>query len=91
MISAIANRDKLAFMLFGQKIKALVLIRFMKCLMRHNRTLPQTTRTMTVFFVGELAVNASSSVANWGDGHWQQIRLFLRHSLHGYSPDFNDD
>lgn len=37
MISAITNRGKLAFMVFGQKFKASVFIGFMKRLVRHNR------------------------------------------------------
>jgi transposase len=82
MISAITNRGKLAFMVFGQKFKASVFIGFMKRLVRHNRG------RKVFFIVDEHPVNVSSKVKKWVEGRKDQIRLFF---LPGYSPDLNPD
>lgn len=82
MISAITNRGKLAFMLFGQKFKAPVFIEFMKRLVRHNRG------RKVFFIVDEHPVHVASKVKKWVEGRKDQIRLFF---LPGYSPDLNPD
>jgi len=82
MISAITNRGKLAFMVFGQKFKASVFIGFMKRLVRHNRG------RKVFFIVDEHPVHVSSKVKKWVKGRKDQIRLFF---LPGYSPDLNPD
>jgi len=82
MISAITNRGKLAFMVFGQKFKASVFIGFMKRLVRHNRG------RKVFFIVDEHPVHVSSKVKKWVEGRKDQIRLFF---LPGYSPDLNPD
>ena len=79
MISAITNRGKLAFMVFGQKFKALVFIGFLKRLVRHNRG-------RKVFFImDEHRVHVSSKVEKWVEEHKGNIRLFF---LPGYSLDY---
>jgi len=82
MISAITNRGKLAFMVFGQKFKASVFIGFMKRLVRHNRG------RKVFFIVDEHPVHVSSKVKKWVEGRKDRIRLFF---LPGYSPDLNPD
>jgi transposase len=82
MISAITNRGKLAFMVFGQKFKASVFIGFMKRLVRHNRV------RKVFFIVDEHPVHVSSKVKKWVEGRKDEIKLFF---LPGYSPDLNLD
>ncbi len=81
LISAITNREQLAFMVVTQRFTAPVFLTFLRRLLRHARR--------TVFLiVDEHPVHRSAQVTHWVDRHSEQIRLF---SLPGYSPDLNPD
>lgn len=82
LISAITNRGRLAFMVFGQEFTSRVLIKFLKRLIQHNRG------RRVFFIVDEHPVHVSGRVRNWVRGHRDKIRLFF---LPGYSPDLNPD
>lgn len=82
LISAITNRGKLAFMVFGEKFTSWVFIRFLKRLVRHHRG------RRVFFIVDEHPVHVSGRVKHWVRKHRDKIRLFF---LPGYSPDLNPD
>ena len=81
VISAITNRGKLAFMVFGENFTGAVFLAFLKRLLRH------AGRTVFLIVDGH-PVHAASRVAQWVARHRRQIRLVF---LPGYSPDLNPD
>ncbi len=82
LISAITNRGKLAFMVFGQKFRGSVFLKFLKRLVRHNRG------RKVFLIVDEHPVHVSREVEAWVERHGEQICLFF---LPGYSPELNPD
>lgn len=81
LISAITNRGKLAFMVFGENFTTSVLILFLKRLIRH-------AGRKAFLIVDEHPVHTARRVEQWVARHRRQVRLFF---LPGYSPDLNPD
>ena len=81
LISAITNRGKLAFMVFGRTFTAAVFVAFLRRLLRH-------TERKVFLIVDEHPVHGAAAVARWVERHHPRLRLFF---LPGYSPDLNPD
>jgi transposase len=84
MISSIANRGRLAFMIFRQRFTARVFLNFLGRLLR----LAKKTRRKIFLIVDGHPVHKSRSVTRWLAEHRQQIRIFF---LPSYSPELNPD
>ncbi len=81
MISALTNRERLAFMVFSSRFAQVVFVAFLRRLLRHaGRKL--------YLIVDEHPVHVGAQVQRWVKRHRRQIRLFF---LPGYSPDLNPD
>jgi transposase len=81
MISAITNRGKLAFMVFGEKFTAAVFLTFLRRLIRH-------AGRKVFLILDEHPVHVAGHVERWVAMHRRQLRLFF---LPGYSPHLNPD
>jgi transposase len=81
MISAITNRGRLAFMVFKERFTGLVMIEFLRRLIKQN------CRKVFLIVDGH-PVHGSRQVKRWVYGHSKKIRLFY---LPGYSPELNPD
>jgi len=81
MASAITNQGKLAFMVFSERFNAVVFVKFLERLVKHQ---PQK-----VFLIlDRYSVHTSAKVKEWVKEHAQHIRLFY---LPAYSPELNPD
>jgi transposase len=79
LISTITNHGKLRFKLFTQCFDAVVMIDFLRRLIRH--------RSNKVFLIADgRPVHRSKQVQNWVERHAHHIRLFF---LSAYSPELN--
>lgn len=81
MISTITNRGRLSFMVFKKRFTSVVMIDFLRRLVRHS------DRKVLLIVDGH-PVHRSAKVRQWIDRHHRQIQLFL---LPGYSPELNPD
>lgn len=81
MISTVTNRGTLAFMVFAERFRAPVMIRFLKRLTRH------AGRKVFLIVDGH-PVHKSGKVRRWVQDNAARIELFL---LPSYSPDLNPD
>ena len=81
MISTITNRGRLSFMVFKKRFTSVVMIDFLRRLVRHS------DRKVLLIVDGH-PVHRSAKVRQWIDRHHRRIQLFL---LPGYSPELNPD
>ena len=81
MISTVTNRGRLAFMVFKERFTGLVMIAFLRRLIKQNK--------QKVFLIVDgHPVHRSKRVKGWVHRHRKRIRLFY---LPGYSPQLNPD
>ena len=81
MISAITNRGRLYFMVFGQEFRAPVFLKFMERLLRQIR------RKIFLILDGH-PVHRSRAAQAWLAKNVRRLRVFF---LPGYSPELNPD
>lgn len=81
MISAITNRGRLYFMVFGEEFNGPVFVRFLK------RLLQQIRRKVFLILDGH-PVHRSRIAKAWLATHERRLRVFF---LPGYSPELNPD
>jgi transposase len=81
MISAITNRGRLAFMVFGESFTVAVFLKFLKRLLRH-------VRHRIFLIVDRHPVHKAAKVRRWLEGQTDRIRVFF---LPSYSPELNPD
>lgn len=81
MISTITNLGRLSFMVFKKRFTSLVMIDFLRRLIR------QSDRKVFLIVDGH-PVHRSAKVKQWIDKHHRKIQLFM---LPGYSPELNPD
>ncbi len=81
MISALTNRGRLAFMVFSSRFTQVVLVAFLRRLIRH-------AERKLFLIVDEHPVHVGAQVQRWVKRHRRQIRLVF---LPGYSPELNPD
>jgi transposase len=81
MISSITNRGQLRFMIFKEKFRAEVFLRFLKRLIR-------SVGHKVYLIVDRHPVHKSAKVRRWLEKHQKQIHMFF---LPGYSPELNPD
>ena len=81
MISTITNRGRLSFMVFKKRFTSVVMIDFLRRLVRHS------DRKVLLIVDGH-PVHRSAKVRQWIDRHHRRIQLFL---LPSYSPQLNPD
>jgi len=81
MISAIANKGQLNFMLFKKRFRAEVFLEFLRRLLRQS-----TLKTFLI--IDGHSVNPAIKIRSWIEKKADDIRLFF---LSGYSPDLNPD
>jgi len=81
MISAVANRGELAFMVFRERFVAKVFIKFCRRLVRHRGG-------KVYLIIDSHPVHRSRKVKEWVAKQGGRIRLFY---LPGYSPELNPD
>ena len=81
MISTVTNRGTLSFMVFTERFTALVMLRFLRRLVRH------AGRKVFLIVDGH-PVHRSVKVRNWLRAHANSIEMFR---LPPYSPDLNPD
>jgi transposase len=81
MISTITNRDRLAFLVLGQRFTARVFVGFLRRLIRH------AGRKVFLIVDGH-PVHQARRVSRWLAQHPAQVRLFW---LPPYRPELNPD
>lgn len=81
MISAITNRGRLNFMVFRERFKDRVFLKFLKRMVR------QVPRKVFLIVDGH-PVHRAARVTRWVSAHTKRIELFR---LPSYSPDLNPD
>ncbi len=81
LISALTNKGELRWMVLDGALKAPVLIRFLKRLVRD-------AGCKVFLILDNLRVHRSRAVQDWLGGHTRQIELF---HLPSYSPELNPD
>ena len=81
MISAITNRGRLYFMVFGQEFRAPVFVKFLERLLRQIR------RKIFLILDGH-PVHRSRIAKAWFASNQRRLRVFF---LPGYSPELNPD
>jgi len=82
MISAISNRGKLKFMIFGERFNAEIFIEFLRRLIRSNE------KRKIFLIVDNHRVHHGKRVREWVERHREEIELFY---LPRYSPELNPD
>jgi len=81
MISSITNQGKVRFMIYKEKMRAQVLIKFMKQLIKGSRR--------KIFLIlDNLRVHHAKLVKKWEEEHLKEIEIFY---LPSYSPELNPD
>ncbi len=81
MISTVTNRGKARFMIYREKMRAQVLIKFMKQLIKGS--------DRKIFLIlDNLRVHHAKRVKAWLEKHPKEIELFY---LPSYSPELNPD
>ena len=81
MISTVTNRGRLAFMVFKERFTSVVMIQFLKRLVKHSRR-------KVYLIVDRHPVHRARKVQQWVDSHRTAMRMFL---LPEYSPELNPD
>ncbi len=81
MMSTITNRGRLAFMVFKERFRAGVCLRFLRRLVRQANRKP-------FLILDRHPVHRSAKVKRWLAANHEKIALFF---LPGYSPDLNPD
>jgi transposase len=81
MISALTNRGELAFMIFKEKFRNPVFLRFLRRLVRH-------AGRKVYLIVDRHPVHRAKAVKQWLAKHSNQIKMFY---LPSYSPELNPD
>ena len=82
MISAINNRGKLKFMIYGERFKAETFIEFLRRLIKSNE------KRKIFLIVDNHRVHHAKKVSEWLRRHKEEIELFF---LPKYSPELNPD
>lgn len=81
MISSITNQGKVRFMIYKEKMRAQVLIKFMKQLIKGSRR--------KIFLIlDNLRVHHAKLVKKWLEKHLKEIEIYY---LPSYSPELNPD
>jgi transposase len=81
MISTITNRGRLAFMVFEEKFRVKVFLKFLERLARH-------VRGRIVLIVDRHPVHRAAAVKRWLTANENKIRMYF---LPSYSPELNPD
>nr|WP_246167867.1 IS630 family transposase [Thermosulfurimonas marina] len=82
MISAISNRGKMKFMIFGERFNAEIFIEFLRRLIRSNE------KRKIFLIVDNHRVHHAKKVSKWVSRHKEEIEIFF---LPKYSPELNPD
>jgi transposase len=81
MISTVTNRGRPAFMVFKERFTSVVMIQFLKRLVKHSRQ-------KVYLIVDRHPVHRARKVQQWLECRRKAIRMFL---LPEYSPELNPD
>ncbi len=81
MISAITNRGKMAFMVFSQRFRVPVFLKFLRRLVRH-------ARGRVFLIIDGHPVHRAASIKRWVAEQDGRVEIFF---LPGYSPELNPD
>jgi len=81
MISTVTNQGKVRFMIYKEKMRAQVLIKFMKKLIKGSAR-------KIYLILDNLRVHHAKLVKEWLSGHLKEIEIFY---LPSYSPELNPD
>lgn len=81
LISAIANRGQLQFMVFKERFTVAVFLKFLRRLLRQNRR-------KIFLIIDNHPVHISRTALGWFKAHRKELRVYF---LPGYSPELNPD